>query len=216
LCRKAKLANGHCWSGNACLRGPGKVVIGAAPREMHYGIDLTGLKRIYQCRRKRRTNGTIDNTHLGGDPVRRQVSEEIGGAIRAGEIQQRGIGVSMLGDESPHQIAHVATRGHDIPEPGLARGLRAAMTDGEQRQLRQSFARGIACNRICRIRASNDDCAPRASKISGKWFYPQERRHQNVVPVSTEHGGSSLAIGPWTGNDDSHGSIEKSRPGPVL
>jgi hypothetical protein len=210
------MGNGHRRSGNARLRGPGPVTVGAAPREMHHGIDRAVLERFYQGRRKLRGNGTVDNTYFGGDPAYRQLSEEIGGAILASQIQQRSVRISMLGDQRPHQIVHVATRGRYIREAGLARGLRAALANGEQRSLDQSFLRGIAGDRIQRIRAGDDDRAPLAGKVGGKRFYPHERRHQDIVPTGMQRCGSALAIGLGTGNDDSHGSIKKSGSGPML
>src|SRR5215813_9140369 len=122
----------------------------------------------------------------------------------------------MLCDERPHQIADIATRGRDICEAGLTRSLCAAVADGEQWSFDQNFTRGIAADRTRRISAGNDDRTPLACKIGGERFYPHERRHQDVVPAGAQLCGSSLAIGLWTGNDDSHGSIEKSWSGPML
>ena len=98
---------------------------------MQHGVDLAGLQRRDQLRRKRRGDRAIDDPHLGGDAVRGQFADQIGGAILAGQIEQRRrrIGVP-LGDQ-PHQIAHVAAGRGDVGKSRLPRGVGAALADRE-------------------------------------------------------------------------------------
>ena len=98
------------------LIGAGQVIIGAAPGKMHHGIDRTGPQRCDQGRRERHGDHAVDDSHLGGDAVRRQFTGKIGSSILAGKIEQGGVRVGTPRDQHPHQITHIAVRRANVHE----------------------------------------------------------------------------------------------------
>ena len=83
----------------------GEVIIGAAFGKMQHRVDLAGPQRDDQISRIRRCDGAVDDAHFGGDAVRGELSRKIGGAVFAGKIEQRPLGVGMAFGDQPHQIA---------------------------------------------------------------------------------------------------------------
>ena len=101
-------------SGNTCLGCAGDIILGAALGKMQHRVDVAGLQRRDQLGRKRRGDRAVDHLHFGRDAMYNQFANQIGGAVFAGEIEQRCRSVGVpLGDEL-HQIAHVAARRRDI------------------------------------------------------------------------------------------------------
>jgi hypothetical protein len=198
------MAHGQRRSSDVRFLGAGDVAIGAAAGKMDDGVDLAGLERFDQRRRKLRGDRSINNAHLGGDSVCGQFNDQIGGAIFAGEIEQRGFGVGLPHNQHTHQIMHIAPCRCNIREAGVSRSLGAALADSEQRQHIQSIAYRIVSNRAWRIRAGHDDGAPLTAKVGGNWLYSHQRRHQHVMPTRAQCSGSSLAIRLRTGDDNTH------------
>ncbi len=98
----------------------GKIVLGAAVGKMQHAVDRAFVQRRDERGRIRRGDRAIDDAHLGGDAVRGEFADQIGGAVLAGKIKQRRVGVGMaLGDELD-QVAHVAAGGGDLRETGGA------------------------------------------------------------------------------------------------
>ena len=114
---------------------------------MQHGVDFTGLQRGGQLRREGCGDRAVDHRHFGGDAVHDQFADQIGGAVLAGEIEQRRRRVGApLGDQ-PHQVAHVAAGRGDVGEARCARGLGAALADRKQRQIEQRLARRMVGDR---------------------------------------------------------------------
>src|SRR5262245_45016788 len=151
-------------AGDAGLLRTCHVIMGAAPGKVQDSIDFAGLESVYERSRKRNGNGAIDDAHFSGNSVFRQFTGEIGGTILSGEIEQRCTLAGAAHFDEPHKIAQVAVCRYDVFESGFPRGLGAAMADREERKAGKGIARGIVFNGFWRIRAGDDDSAPRTPR----------------------------------------------------
>ena len=113
--------------------------------------------------------------------MHRQFADQIGGAVLAGEIEQRRLGVGVALDEELHQIAHIAAGRGDVGKAGAQRGVGAAPADRDHRPRDQRRARRIIGDGRGRIAAGDDDGAPIAGEIGGNRLDPHQRRQQHVM-----------------------------------
>ena len=156
------------------------ISLSAASGKMQHAVDAAGERLDRRARQGGGGNRAIDHRYAHREIPRAEITGDVAGAIRAGEIEKRQASFEPPGGK-PREIAAVAVGGYHLGEAGRAHRLCAVLADREHRHILKLRAAWVPHDRGSRVGAGDQDRRPRPAADLGilQRLDAKERRDNN-------------------------------------